>query len=43
MKIYHLVKSVFDFHKENIDHIILYFSKELLDCLLICRIDGTGI
>ena len=36
----YLVKSVFDFHKKEIDHIILYFSKELLECLLLCRIDG---
>lgn len=36
----YLVKSVFDFHKKEIDHIILYFSKELLDCLLLCRING---
>ena len=40
---HHIVKSVFDFHKENIDHVILYYSKELLDCLVMCRIDNRYI
>ena len=39
----HIVKDVFDFHKENIDHVILYYSKELLDCLIMCRIDNKYI
>lgn len=39
----HIIKSVFDFHKENKDHIILYYSKELLDCLIMCRIDKRYI
>lgn len=36
----HVVKTVFDFHKKNIDHVILYYSNELLDCLLMCKIDN---
>ena len=39
----HIVKNVFDFHKENIDHVILYYSKELMDCLIMCRIDNRYI
>ena len=39
----HIVKNVFDFHKENIDHVILYYSKDLLDCLIMCRIDSRYI
>ena len=40
---HHIVKNVFDFHKENIDHVILYYSKELMDCLIMCRIDNRYI
>ena len=39
----HIVKNVFDFHKENIDHVILYYSKELLNCLIMCKIDNKYI
>ena len=39
----HVVKNIFDFHKKNIDHVILYYSKELLDCLIMCKIDNKYI
>ena len=40
---HYIVKNVFEFHKENIDHVILYYSKELIDCLIMCKIDNKYI
>ena len=39
----YLIKSIFDFHEKNIDHVILYYSKQMLDCLIMCRIDNRYI
>lgn len=33
-----LLDSIFKFHMSDIDHIILYYSKHLEDCLLMCKI-----
>ena len=38
-----LIKDIFNFHKTNIDHVILVFSKNNNDCLLMCKIKGRYI
>ena len=32
------IHNIFDFHKSEIDHIILYWSLNQRDCLLMCKI-----
>lgn len=39
----HLIKSIFDFHKKNIDHIILYYSEGMIDSLIMCKINGKYV
>lgn len=39
----HIIKNIFNFHKLSIDHIILYYSKELIDCLIMCKINNKYI
>lgn len=38
-----LVREVFKFHRSDTDHIILYYSKNMRDCLLMCRVKGKYI
>ena len=33
-----LLDTIFKFHLSDIDHIILYYSKHLEDCLLMCKV-----
>jgi len=33
-----LLDGIFKFHLSDIDHIILYYSKHLEDCLLMCKV-----
>jgi len=35
-----IIKDIFEFHKKDIDHVILYYSKELLECLIMCKINN---
>ena len=35
-----MVRGVFEFHMRNLDHIILYYSRNMKDCLLLCKVDG---
>ena len=35
----YLIKSIFDFHEKNIDHVILYYSKHMMDCLIMCKVN----
>ena len=35
--------DVFDFHNTNCDHIILYWSSKMNDCLLMCKIQNKYI
>lgn len=37
------LKNIFDFHKSNTDHIILYWSSNQTDCLLMCKIRNRYI
>tara|TARA_B100000902_G_C26576984_1_gene559273 strand:+ start:32 stop:364 length:333 start_codon:yes stop_codon:yes gene_type:complete len=39
----HLIKSIFDFHKKNIDHVILYYSKGMIDSLIMCKINDKYV
>ena len=34
---------IFNFHKDSIDHILLYWSSNQTDCLLMCRISNKYI
>ena len=34
----HLIRDVFRFHRADPNHIVVYFSRNLTDCLLMCRI-----
>ena len=36
----HLLHAVFKFHQSQINHVILYYSKEKNDCLLMCKVDN---
>ena len=38
-----LLKEIFTFHSHTRNHIVLYKSRNLSDCLLMCRIDGKYI
>ena len=38
-----LLKEIFTFHSHIRNHIVLYKSRNLNDCLLMCRIDGKYI
>ena len=38
-----LIRDVFRFHRAHLNHIIVYFSRNMLDCLLMCRIRGKYI
>jgi len=33
-----LLDGIFQFHLSDVDHIILYYSKHLEDCLLMCKV-----
>jgi len=33
-----MVRDVFAFHQQSVDHIILYYSVNLMNCLLMCRV-----
>ena len=35
------VQDVFAFHQQQVDHIILYYSVNLMNCLLMCRVGNT--
>jgi len=35
--------DVFDFHNTNCDHIILYWSSNMNDCLLMCKVQNKYI
>ena len=35
-----IIRDIFRFHRSNIDHIILYYSRYHNDCLLMCRVGG---
>ena len=39
----YLLKEIFDFHANPKNHIVLYRSKDLSNCLLMCRIGGKYI
>ena len=36
-----IVQDVFAFHQQQVDHIILYYSVNLMNCLLMCRVGNT--
>ena len=36
-----IVQDVFAFHQQPIDHIILYYSVNLMNCVLMCRVGNT--
>ena len=36
----YVVNGIFQFHKSNLDHVILYYSRNRTDCLLLCKIGG---
>lgn len=38
-----LIINLFDFHLKDMDHIILYYSANQRDCLLMCRVDNKVI
>ena len=38
-----VIKDLFNFHKTNIDHVILVFSRNNDNCLLMCKIRGMYI
>ena len=38
-----IIRDVFRFHRSDTDHIVLYYSKNMPDCLLMCRIRGDYI
>lgn len=38
-----LIKDVFKFHRSNLNHIILYYSRNLNNCLLMCRVNAQYI
>lgn len=38
-----VIKDVFDFHKTNINHVILVFSRNNENCLLMSKISGKYI
>ena len=33
-----VIKNVFDFHKSDTDHVIMYYSLGHTDCILMCKI-----
>ena len=33
-----VVQDIFAFHQQSVDHIILYYSVNLMNCLLMCRV-----
>ena len=35
--------DIFNFHNNNIDHILLYWSSNQVDCLLMCKISNKYI
>ncbi len=35
-----IINDIFNFHKSNIDHVILYHTKYNENCLLMCKIGG---
>ena len=37
------IRTVFDFHLMDTDHIILYYSANQSECLLMCRINNKTI
>lgn len=36
-----LIRDVFRFHRSNLNHIILYYSRNMQNCLLMCRVKGN--
>lgn len=36
----HLVEGVFEYHRDHDDHVILYHSGGMSDCLLLCKTGG---
>ena len=34
----YFLNTILKFHKSNIDHVILYYSKHLEECLLMCKV-----
>ena len=39
----YLLKSIFIFHLSDVNHVILYYSKHLENCLLLCKIHNKYI
>lgn len=37
------IKQIFDFHLQEDNHILLFYSANQLDCLWMCKIDGKYI
>lgn len=38
-----LIRDIFKFHRSNLNHIILYYSKNMNTCLLMCRVHAKYI
>ena len=38
-----VINDIFNFHKSNTDHVILYHTKYNENCLLMCKINGKYI
>jgi hypothetical protein len=38
-----LIRDIFRFHRGNLNHVIVYFSRNMIDCLLMCRIKGKYV
>ena len=38
-----IIRDIFRFHRSDTDHIVLYYSKNMQDCLLMCRIKGNYV
>jgi len=38
-----LLKNIFEFHLSNINHVILYYSKNKDDSILLCKVDNKYV
>lgn len=38
-----VIRDIFRFHRSDTDHIVLYYSKNMQDCLLMCRVKGNYV
>ena len=38
-----LIRDIFKFHRSDSNHIVLYYSKNMRECLLMCRVKSKYI